>query len=269
MSTQQGVTSEPIKPSFSQALQVSQFQSQAEFVNTHTNLLKQGVTLPPLPHQGVGVQFTGTADHVSFPVSQAVTVQGGQTGGAQEGHSTRPGDQGTLSQESADVIIPSLQALRSSSEINRKVSQRYQELEDSAQLEQSSLDVLLHSLSQRVKKSQKPKVKWPQDLAFVGTLRRRPTYDLLRITQWLLGFLRIRQEEIDPHIKEHMIEYLTELSQDACDYSWEAAKGAHSVLLHRMGDGVVHWSNIKDVQKIRKRYAQTILAVVCLTGVRA
>ena len=30
--------------------------------------------------------------------------------------------------------------------------------------------------------------------------------------------------------------------------------------LHRMGDGVVHWSNIKEVQKIRKRYAQTTSA---------
>ena len=29
-----------------------------------------------------------------------------------------------------------------------------------------------------------------------------------------------------------MVEYLTELLQDACDYSWESAKGAHSVLLH-------------------------------------
>ena len=54
-----------------------------------------------------------------------------------------------------------------------------------------------------------------------------------------------------------MIEYLTELAQDACDYSWEAAKGAHLLLLHRMGDGVVHWPNIRELQKIRKRYAQT------------
>ena len=79
--------------------------------------------------RGDGVQLTGTADHVS----QAVTVQGGQTRGA-GGHSTRPGDQGqgTVSQESAEVIIPSLQAPSSSSEINMKVSQWYQELEDSA-----------------------------------------------------------------------------------------------------------------------------------------
>ena len=88
ISTQQGVTSEATKPSFSQALQMRQFQSQAESVNKHTNLLMQGVTLPSLPHQRAGVQFSDTADHVSFPVSQAVTVQMGKTGDA-EGHSRR------------------------------------------------------------------------------------------------------------------------------------------------------------------------------------
>ena len=53
-----------------------------------------------------------------------------------------------------------------------------------------------------------------------------------------------------------MIEYLTELAQDACDYSWDAAKGAHSVLCHRMVDGVLNWSNLKEIKKIRKPYAQ-------------
>ena len=54
-----------------------------------------------------------------------------------------------------------------------------------------------------------------------------------------------------------MIEYLTELLQDACNYSWEAAKGAHSVLLHRMQDGVVAWDNLREVNKIRERYVHT------------
>ena len=73
----------------------------------------------------------------------------------------------------------------------------------------------------------------------------------------MLGYLRLRQEETDVNICEHMIEYLTELMQDACDYSWESAKGAHSVLLHRMADRVVDWDQVKEVQKIRKCYAQT------------
>ena len=75
--------------------------------------------------------------------------------------------------------------------------------------------------------------------------------------QWLLGFLCIREEEKDPLVKDHMIQYLTELIQDACDFSWEAAKGTHSVLLHKMADGVVDWSNITEIHKIRQRYAQT------------
>ena len=65
------------------------------------------------------------------------------------------------------------------------------------------------------------------------------------------------QEESDPLVRENMSEYLAELLQDVCDYSWEAAKGAHSVLLHRMTDGVVNWSSLKEISKIRKKYAHT------------
>ena len=46
-----------------------------------------------------------------------------------------------------------------------------------------------------------------------------------------------------------MIEYLTELAQDASDYSFDAAKGVYLVLLYRMGDRVLNWSNLKEIQK--------------------
>ena len=54
-----------------------------------------------------------------------------------------------------------------------------------------------------------------------------------------------------------MIQYLTELTQDVCDFSWEGAKGTHSVLLHRMANGVVNWSNIAEIHNIKQRCAQT------------
>ena len=73
----------------------------------------------------------------------------------------------------------------------------------------------------------------------------------------MLGFLKIHQEEKDATIRENMVEYLTELLQDACNYSWESAKGVHSVLLHWMQGDVVNWSNLKEVNKILKQYAQT------------
>ena len=58
------------------------------------------------------------------------------------------------------------------------------------------------------------------------------------MTQWLLGFLRIAEEEVDQIRKQNMYSCLTELLQDVADNSWEAAKGAHMVLMYRMQDGV-------------------------------
>ena len=160
-------------------------------------------------------------------------------------------------QTAAEQVIPSLQVLRQSADINNKVQQRYRELEEASTTSaQGNLDILLEVLT-RKQKGEKIKVKWPQDLAFIGSMRRRPNYEQLTTCQWLLGFLRIRQEESDPNIRENMIDYITELMQDACDYSWDSAKGAHAVLLHRMADGVVDWKQLKELHKIRKRYAQT------------
>ena len=157
-----------------------------------------------------------------------------------------------------EPVIPSIQALKNSADIHSRVNQRYAELEEAVAVgQQGNFNSFLESLHKHVSKQEKIKVKWPQDLAFIGTQRKRPTYDQLNSMQWLLGFLRIRQEKQDPVIREHMIDYLTELTQDACDFSWEATKGAHAVLMHRMGDGVITWTDIAEIHKLRTRYAQT------------
>ena len=67
------------------------------------------------------------------------------------------------------------------------------------------------------KSEKKVNVAWPQDLSFVGTLRERPLYEELTMTQWLLGFLRIAEEERDQVKKQNMYAYLTELMQDAAE----------------------------------------------------
>ena len=212
-------------------------------------------------------QSSGTNIGFSFAATQNQAMEGRQmennttcgrmttqqTTGASMGTSnTMVGaDQQLLGQER---VIPSLQSLRHSAHINDRVQQRYQELEEAISLNsQGHIELLLDALNQK-RKNEKIKVKWPQDLAFIGSLRKRPTYEQLNTCQWLLGFLRIRQEETDSTIKENMIDYLTELMQDACDYTWDSAKGAHSVLLHRMADGVLTWNQLKEVHSVRKRY---------------
>ena len=122
-------------------------------LSTHTKICLSKVS-HFLEYQGVRRQFNGTADHVYFSALQGVMGQGTNTVGSGDSHNAGlvGQGQGTISQGSTDMIIPSLQTLKNSAEINRKVSQRYQELEDSAQLKQGSLDVLLQSISQRIKK---------------------------------------------------------------------------------------------------------------------
>ena len=83
-------------------------------------------------------------------------------------------------------------------------------------------------------------------MVFIGAQRKRPTYDQLTSLQWLWDFLRIRQEEQDPTVRENMIDYLMELVQDACDFTLAAAKGTHALLMHQVNDGVISWSNHCD-----------------------
>ena len=142
-----------------------------------SSLLVEGATVNHLNHNVNLPVYTNTVSTpcVSFPAAQInSSTLGSNT--EQDSSSTRAGGMSQASgvassQESADTGIPSLQALRNSADIHKKVNTRYQELEDSNKIEQGSLELLLQTLHKKVKNDE-PKVKWPQELAFVGTLRR-------------------------------------------------------------------------------------------------
>ena len=193
---------------------------------------------------GLGRQVV-TSSAVQIPSSQVGAVSQHTSLAFPSSHMTRssahkhifPSQQASADGEDGNTIIPSFQSMRITQAAYQNVNKWNQKLDVSVEGRQ--------------------KVKWPQHLVSEGSLRKRPTYDQLTTCQWLLGFLRIRQEEQDPAIRENMVEYLTELLQDACDFSWDAAKGAHSVLLHKMQDGVLSWDNLEEVHKIRKCYTQT------------
>ena len=161
-------------------------------------------------------------------------------------------------------IIPSIQALRTTAVNQDLVQQRLQELNHLA-LPQYQRNQLQFNLPPscppqpptKVKgKKEKVEVVWPQDCAFVGHLRARVSYEQLTQAQFVLGFLRSVQEEPNVHIKGNMIEYLTELFQNVCDHSWQAAKGAHLVVMTKMEEGLVTWSDLKKVNKVRKTYVR-------------
>ena len=115
----------------------------------------QGITVNHVnPNVNLPVYTNPVSTHcVSFPVTQVNNSSlEGHLG--QDSSSARAGDvshacRETSAQESIDTIMPSLQALRNSADIHRKVNTRYQELEDSNEIEQGSLELLLQTLHKK------------------------------------------------------------------------------------------------------------------------
>ena len=76
-----------------------------------------------------------------------------------------------------------------------------------------------------------------------GVSRQRISYDQLSLTQFVQGFSKNILDESDQKIREKMIQYLSDLMEDATDFSWASAKAkaSHAVLLCEMERGSLDW----------------------------
>ena len=78
---------------------------------------------------------------------------------------------------------------------------------------------------------------------------------------WLLPDPKSLREEQDPQVKEHMLDYLIALMEDANDFSWDAAWASHAVLLCRMEQWKVkNYTETEKLDRIRRANAQRHLA---------
>ena len=56
-----------------------------------------------------------------------------------------------------------------------------------------------------------------------------------------------------------MLGYVTDLMEDAQDFGWPSAKGAHALILCRMEEGKVNWLMSDKLDRLRRVYAQKIV----------
>ena len=68
----------------------------------------------------------------------------------------------------------------------------------------------------------------------------------------------IIKEEKQTKIKNTMLDYITDLIEDAQDFGWVAAKGAYDLILYRMEEGG-SWSITEKTSGLRRACAQKIL----------
>ena len=89
------------------------------------------------------------------------------------------------------------------------------------------------------------------ELCLGGNNKCGISYDALNWCQWVSGFAAIAKEEKNIEIKNTMLEYLSEIMEDANDFSSQAAKASHAVLLCRMEEGKVEWHETHKLDRIR------------------
>ena len=152
------------------------------------------------------------------------------------------------------VIALVLEVLRSHS-LQKKVDRRLKELEQSSQSTGKN-NLKLNSQRGGIDVQVKHKVSWPHEAILGGATRQRLNYDQLALTQSIQGFCRNVLEESDRGHIDIMIVYLSDLMEDATDFSWQGAKVAHSVLLYEMERGLLKWEDSDRIDRIRRAHAQ-------------
>ena len=88
----------------------------------------------------------------------------------------------------------------------------------------------------------KKRAPWPQNYILTGRDKSRPTYDSLSPTQWMAGAIRAALD-LTPVEKDHKLEYLASLMEDASDFSFESARACHAVVLTTMEQDKCQWSD--------------------------
>ena len=155
---------------------------------------------------------------------------------------------------SDDSDIPTLEMLRSQ-KLQKKVDKRIRELDQSSHFPGND-EKFKSQRGGGVDVPVKRKVQWPHEAILGGVARQRITYDQLSLTQWVQGFCKNILEQKSSCRRDTMVSYLSDLMEDATDFSWQGAKAAHAVLLCEMERGSLTWENGERIDRIRRAHAQ-------------
>ena len=191
--------------------------------------------------QSVDSRLKGLESRVD---ANATAIKKLSTGGA------RPKSRPMQTVPVSDFILPTAAAL-SQAEIQAQVDERVREV---AQIQSSGRYKSQRGGSETV--WVKKQVAWPQNHIRGGISKSRVSFDSLNVFQFVSGFAGNIRDEDDLDTKNLMLEYFSELFEDANDFSWLGAKGAHAELLCKMKEGRVEWHEKEKVDRVRRFCAQ-------------
>ena len=153
-------------------------------------------------------------------------------------------------QVGSDKSIPTLQSIKYDQQI-QQVDHPLRELADIAQT--GTCTKVKSQRGGQVDVFVRTRVKWPHEFILSGSSKERISYDQLSMPQWMAGFCRTMREETNLNLRDHMLNYLIDLMDDATDFSWSAAKASHAVLLCCMEQGeVTGYDQVDRIDRMNK-----------------
>ena len=160
----------------------------------------------------------------------------------------------TVDTNAVNEKIPTLESLKQNSYIQAQVEQRLKQI---AAMSETGTENKIKSQRGGVEVMVKNRVKWPHEYVLTGTSKERVSYDNLTAVQWMAGFCRTMKDEQNVLMRDHMLDYVISLLEDASDFSWGAAKASHAVLLCRMEQGEIkNFSETEKIDRVRRANAQ-------------
>ena len=143
--------------------------------------------------------------------------------------------------------------LRQDSEVQARVDKRMRQYENLAREDNKGTFTKMKSGRYRLgDQSVKQHVNWPHKFCSVGENLKMPTYEDINIYQWVQGFARCILEEKDQSTRTIMLQYQSNLMQDALELSWPTAKRAHAAVLTEVERGQVTWRDQIGIDRIQQ-----------------
>ena len=100
-------------------------------------------------------------------------------------------------------------------------------------------------------------MKFYHEYVLSGSTKERVSYDQFSVIEWVAGFCHTMKEEKNFKMREHMLDSLVSLLDDAQDFSWGAAKASQTALLCRMEQGEIgDYIYTDHIDRIRRANAQ-------------
>jgi len=155
-----------------------------------------------------------------------------------------------------DDIIPTIEVLKSSHQIQREVDKRMRELELNASGTGKNLSKLKSGRYRGIEAPIVRQVAWPQEFVYAGPNRNTVKYDELTPVQFMAGFLSTIQSQQSKLDQNRMLSYGIQLFLDADEIPWNVARGVHAVVLQEIEKGRADWRDTEVIDKLRTQYVR-------------